>query len=270
MSLAGATRSEFTKQFSTSIWWILGLVMVIYLGSMGAGLAAAIGFAASGIVPDDAMGSLPGGATVLYSLSTSLGYVFALIIGTLMVTSEFRHATLTPTFLAVPARARVLGGKLIVGAVLGVLYALLALASTVGPASGLLAAFGQPIELDSSQTWAMFGRAIIAMVLWTLMGIGLGALLRNQVVAIVAILAFTQFVEPIVRAAGSFVEGLGGVANFLPGAASDALVGASLYDAFAAPASDSLAWWAGGLVLVAYAAVFLVLGYVTSWRRDVG
>lgn len=269
MSLVGATRSEFTKQFSTSMWWILALVMVIYLGSMAAGLAAAIGFSASGVVPDEAMGSLPGGASVLYSLSTSLGYVFALIIGTLMVTSEFRHATLTPTFLAVPARGRVLGGKLIVGAALGLLYAVLALVSTVGPASGLLAAFGQPIELDTADTWAMFGRAIIAMVLWTLMGVGLGALLRNQVVAIVAILAFTQFVEPIVRAAGSLIEGLSSAANYLPGAASDALVGASLYDAFAGPASGPLAWWAGGLVLIGYAAVFLILGYLTSWRRDV-
>ena len=73
------------------------------------------------------------------------------------------------------------------------------------------------------------------------------------------------------RAAAGFVDGLTSVTQFLPGAASDALVGASLFTTAASgvSAEDQLAWWAGGLVLLAYAVVLLVLGYLTSWRRDV-
>ncbi len=30
-----------------------------------------------------------------------------------------------------------------------------------------------------------------------------------------------------------------------------------------------LEWWAGGLVLAAYAALLMLLGHIFSWRRDV-
>ena len=58
------------------------------------------------------------------------------------------------------------------------------------------------------------------------------------------------------------------MARFLPGAASDALVGASFYSTLAG-GSDALEWWQGGLVLAGYAVVFLVVGASTFWRRDV-
>ncbi|MCB1299015.1 MAG: hypothetical protein KDB08_08550 [Microthrixaceae bacterium] len=103
-------------------------------------------------------------------------------------------------------------------------------------------------------------------------GVGLGALIRNQVAAIVIVLAFTQVIEPILRLAGSFVDWVNEVTRFLPGAASDALVGASFYSALAGAdgsASGALAWWQGGLVLLGFAVVFAVLAQLFSWRRDV-
>ena len=112
---------------------------------------------------------------------------------------------------------------------------------------------------------------ILAFILWVLIGIGVGALVRNQVGAIVGVLVFTQFLEPVGRAAASFVEGLSDFTRFLPGAASDALVGESLFaGAGATPASaDPLEWWVGGLVLLGYAVVLVALGHLLSWRRDV-
>ena len=109
-----------------------------------------------------------------------------------------------------------------------------------------------------------------ALVLYTVIGVGVGALLRNQVGAIVGVLVFTQFIEPIGRTAAAFVDGLADYTRFLPGAASDALVGASVLSASMAQGSaDSLEWWVGGLVLLGYAVVFVVLGQLVSWRRDV-
>ena len=67
------------------------------------------------------------------------------------------------------------------------------------------------------------------------------------------------------------VEGLSDATRFLPGAASDALVGASVFNA-ATPGGtggDPLEWWAGGLVLLGYAVVLIALGHLFSWRRDV-
>ena len=56
-----------------------------------------------------------------------------------------------------------------------------------------------------------------------------GSVVPNQVAAIVVILAFTQLVEPIARIALGAFDLTDGVAKFLPGAAADALIGASLF-----------------------------------------
>lgn len=275
MSLANATRSELTKQFSTSMWWILGIVLVFYIGSTAGGLAGVFGAAASGALPPGStnMPALPDDMVppLIYSLATAVGYVFPLMIGTLLVTGEFRHKTLTPTFLATPRRGLALAGKVVAGVVMGALYGAVALVAVLLPGAGLLAVFGIGTQLDDGATWALLGRMVVAFVLWALIGIGIGTLVRNQVGAVVGVLAFTQFVEPIARLAGGFVDGLSDATTFLPGAASDALVGASLFTTIGgsgstAPGMESLA---GGLVLLGYAAVLLVLGYLFSWRRDV-
>ncbi|MEJ1154064.1 ABC transporter permease [Microbacterium marmarense] len=271
MSLIAATRSETTKQFSTSMWWVLAIVFVLYVGSSAGALGFVFAASASGSLPGEAP-QLPASeiAPVLYSAATSLGYVFPLLIGTLLVTGEFRHKTLTPTFLAVPRRGRVLWAKLIASVPLGVLYGALGVLATVGPSAALLAAYGLDTELDSTDTWAMIGRMMIATLLWVFVGIGVGSLVRNQVGAIVGVLVFTQFIEPIARTAAAFVEGMTAVTQYLPGAASDALVGASILT-MASPGGtgESLEWWAGGLVLLGYAAALLALGALVSWRRDV-
>ena len=270
MSLAAATRSETTKQFSTAMWWILALVLAVYVGFTAAVLGFVFAAAATGSLPGDAPPMPEDGlAGVLYSTGTAVGYVFPLLIGTLMVTAEFRHKTLTPTFLATPKRGLVLWAKLLVGVLLGVLYGVVGVGASVGASVGFLAGYGVDTELGSLDTWAQFGRMLLAYVLWVLIGIGVGALVRNQVGAIVGVLVFTQFLEPVGRAAAAFVDGLSNVTQYLPGAASDALVGASVFAISTPGGATSLEWWAGGLVLLGYAVVLVLLGHLTSWRRDV-
>lgn len=271
MTLAATTRSETTKQFTTSAWWVLAVVLFAYIGFTAAVLAFVLSMSATGALGGDAPQAPEDGlAQMLYSTATSVGYVFPLLIGTLMVTAEFRHSTLTPTFLATPRRGTVLGGKLVVGALLGLLYGVIGVIAAVAPSAAFLAGYGLSTELSSVDTWTMFGRMLLAYVLWVFIGIGIGALVRNQVGAIVGVLVFTQFIEPVARAAASFVEGLQRVVGYLPGAASDALVGASVFTGMAPGAmDDALEWWVGGLVLLAYGAVLVLLGYLASWRRDV-
>ncbi len=270
MSLVRATRSEFTKQFSTSIWWVLGLVLAAYVGSTASGLSVVFALVATDALPAGSQGApLVGDAyPLVYSIASAVGYVFPLLIGTLLITGEFRHQTLTPTFLATPRRGRVLWGKIIAGAVLGALYAVVALAVTVGPGAGVLAGFGLDTGLESLDTWTMFARIVLAFVLWVLVGIGVGLVVRNQVAAVVIVLAFTQFLEPLLRIGGSFVAALTDVARYLPGAASDALVGASVFS-MSTGAEGALEWWGGGAVLLGYALALLLIGHIAGWRRDV-
>ena len=271
MSLMAATRSESIKQFSVSTWWVLAVVLFAYIGFTAAVLGLVLTAAANGSLPGDAP-RIPadGLGDLLYSTATAIGYVFPLLVGTLMVTSEFRHKTLTPTFLATPRRGRALVAKVVVGVVFGVLLGVVGVIASVGISAGVLAASGIDTRLGEGDTWAMIGRMVLAFVLWTLIGIGVGALVRNQVGAIVGVLVFTQFLEPVARTAASFVDGVDAVTRYLPGAASDALVGASVFSiAGGTGAADPLAWWAGGAVLLGIAVVLLAVGYATSWRRDV-
>lgn len=269
MNLVNAFRSELKKQFSTAMWWVLAVILLAYVGFTAGALAATFGATAAGV--------LPGGEAVpeallpplVYTLATAVGYVFPLMIGTLLVTGEFRHKTLTPTFLATPRRGIALGGKVGAGVVLGVVYAVVGIVAAVGLGAGLLAAFGVDTQLGLGETWATIGRMVLAYVLWVLVGMGVGALVRNQIAAVVGVIAFTQFLEPVLRTIGGFAEAVTPVTRFLPGAASDALVGGSLYTMLVPSGADELAWWAGGLVLLGYAAVLLVAGFFTSWRRDV-
>jgi hypothetical protein len=89
------------------------------------------------------------------------------------------------------------------------------------------------------------------------------------VAAIVIVLAFTQFVAPLLRLASSFAEWTAQIGQFLPGAASDALVGASFFSLAGGAGGPSLEWWQGGLVLLGITVLVSVLGWFTSWRRDV-
>ena len=268
-------RSEYTKVTSTRMWWLLGLVLFLYVGVSAAGIALLFGFQLQGA--GDATPGTPGQQLppaemlppIIYSLASSVGYVFPLLIGALSVTNEFRHQTLTPTFLASPRRGGVLAAKSIMGFAFGALYGAIALLAAVGLGALILSLFDIDPLLGESDTWALIGRAVIAMALWAAVGVGVGALIPSQVGSIVVILAFTQFLEPILRFAAGFVDVLGEIGQFLPGAAGDALVGASFFAVATPEGVPMLEWWQGGLVLAGYAALLTALGYLTSWRRDV-
>lgn len=271
--MIAAIRAETLKLTSTRMWWVLLLVLigyVLFIAGIIAGAFGALGseLAGAGAPPLDPA-SLP---PLVYSSATAVGYVLPLILGALAVTSEFRHQTLTPTFLATPRRGTVLGAKMIVLAVAGAVFGIAGAAAAIGIGAPVLELTGQSAELGNSDTWTLAGRVVLAMALWAVVGVGVGALVPNQVASIVIVLAFTQFVEPILRLGASVWEWSAHVGNFLPGAASDALVGASIYT-MAMPGGsgvDPLTWWQGGLVLLlGYAVIATVAGYLTSWRRDV-
>jgi hypothetical protein len=273
--LAGV-RAEFTKIGTTRMWWLLAIVLFAYIALISGGLGALFGLISTGKITRG--GGDAGAAArvfrnlapVIYSFATSVGYVFPVLLGALATTGEYRHQTLTPTFLANPRRGQVLGAKVTSTFVVGALYGVVALLAAVGVGAIVLSIVGVDTALGDSAIWAQVGRSILAMALWALIGVGLGTLVPNQVATIVIVLAFTQFVEPLLRLATSFSEVTANIGKFLPGAASDALVGASVFT-ISSPGTVSaqLDWWQGGLVLAAYAAIFVLAGYFVSWRRDI-
>ena len=272
-----AIRAEFVKLVTTKMWWILLIVLFAYVAFTATILAFAFSTGMSSAdgtgTPGQGAPQLPADALppIIYSIAHSIGYVFPLLLGTLAVTGEFRHQTLTPTFLATPRRGRVLAAKLVVMAIFGALYGVVAVIAAVGPGAAILSIDDGLTGLDDGELWLMFARIVLAMALWAIIGVGVGALIPNQVAAIVVVLAFTQFIEPILRTVAAFVDWAASVGNYLPGAAGDTLAGASIFTALGMSAGEApaLEWWHGGLLLLAYALVATVVGYLVSWRRDV-
>ncbi len=264
---AGAFRGEWKKIFTTRSWWILGLVMILYV-AFTAGLVGAL----VGLGLDDMGVGDPGSelARYIYTLGPTIAYLFPVLIGALSVTSEYRHHTLGSTFVWNGSRNAVLAAKVTTQLIMGMLYGIAALAAAVLSSAFFLAHAGFDTGLGEGSTWLMFLRAVVAMGIWATIGVGIGILVRNQAAAIVIVIVFTQFIEPIARMAGAFNEVVGNIVGYLPGAASDSFTGASFYSAItSAGGYDGLSWWAGGLVLAGYAALVLVVGWLTRWRADV-
>ncbi len=266
-----ALRAEVGKLLTTRTWWILAIILALYVGFVSGGLGAIFGFSSTSEIGDGGGQAPPTDilAPTLYGSVSTFGYVFPVLLGALAVTSEYRHQMLTPTFLATPKRGVVLAAKSLALLVFGAVYGLIGVIASVGAGAGALALFGLDTQFDNSETWAMMGRAILALALWAVIGVGIGALIPNQVAAIVVILAFTQFVEPTLRAVTMFADWAAALGRFLPGAASDALVGAPSFFTLGMADEDAFTWWQGGLLLGSLALVLTVLGYFVSWKRDV-
>jgi ABC-2 type transport system permease protein len=272
VNLVNATRAEFSKLLTVRLWWILAIVLFVYVG-FTAGLLAGVFTGLIDSTGDQLPAALADVHLIVYSSASSIGYVFPVLLGALVTTSEFRHQTLTPTFLANPRRGQVLLAKVITLAVFGAFYGAVAVAASVGVGGAVLSVTGGDAMLDSEDTWLLMARAVVAMALWGAVGVGLGAVVPNQVAVIVILLAFTQFLEPVLRLGASVWEWTARLGQYLPGAASDALVGASVFS-IAGPGGPSastmmLEWWQGGLVLLAMALVATAIGYFTTWKRDV-
>ncbi|MFI6317890.1 ABC transporter permease [Nonomuraea sp. NPDC050556] len=254
-------RAELQKLFTTRLWWVMMLSMLAYAGlSLGVFIAFA-GQAGQGGGP-----ALPSRDSldfqrVIWGSGLS-GAIFPMILGIVMMTSEYRYQTITTTFLTTPRRERVVAAKLGAGVLVGLLFGIavmLLTALAVIPAvqlSGGSFAFTDPYVLRAT------GAVPAALALYTLFGIGLGALIRNQIGAILAAVGWVFIVEALLTA----IPPLQPVGKWTPGGAANSLL-ATIDVGFGA--SRLLPAWAGALVLAGYALVFAAVASMTTIRRDV-
>lgn len=246
--MSGAIRSELLKLRTTRTF--LGIVIATLA------LVALIAGAQAAADPFD-RGSTPG--IDLLDVA-GLAQPFALVLGILAVSTEFRHGTITPTLLATPDRTRLMVAKLsahvTAGLVLGIVaYALAAvLMSIVLPlrdiSTGL--ALGDGIEQVAG------GIACIALL--AAIGVGVGAVIRNQVGAVIGGLAWYLMIEPLLAAiptVGGWIEdyGIGGAVTALSRSGFDG--------------GADISQIAGGLLLLLYAALLAAAGAVLLRRRDI-
>jgi hypothetical protein len=219
-------------------------------------------------------GSGPGGVDTarpyLFGIGASMGYIFPVIVGALAVTAEYRYSTIVPTFLGEPRRWVAMVAKVVAAVPMGFLIGVVGtVACIAGTGLGFIVG-GGAAGIFTLDTLTLAGLSVLTHTVWALVGVGLGMLVTSQVGVIIAVLAFTQLVEPVLRVGMSVFSATQGIPKFLPGAAADALAGGhSVYAALSTGVTDQLTIWQGGLVLAAYGVAFGVLGYFLRIRRNV-
>jgi ABC-2 type transport system permease protein len=241
-------RSELRKMRTTrtNVGLLLGLVALILLGVIGGGFSS------------EADLSLPENQRELIG-NGAFAAAFAAMIGVMAMTSEYRHGTIRATFVFTPARVRVVLAKvaasLLVGAGFGALGAGLGLGSGVA----MIRLRGYDLLITSADVRRLLLGTIVMAALWAALGVGLGALARNQVLAIVGLFAWVFVVETLV------FQYLPDVGRYAPGAAGTAMTGSTVGDSSVHLLSAPV----GGALLAAYAVALVLAGALAVSRRDV-
>lgn len=244
--------AEFRKLFTTWLWlWLLvaALAIVGLLASLDIALGDQPGS------PSPPLSTVEGQHTLV--AVAGMAATLAAVLGAVGMTGEYRYGTASPTFLATPHRWRVVLAKLITYAIVGAGYGLASIAMVAAIAVPWLGARG--IELHGEGMAGVVLGNIAAVALFAMLGVALGALLREQVATVVSLLIYLFVVENIL----TNLSALESWSVYLPGAARDALTGVTKTHA------DLLSPAAGGVVLVVYAAALAVTGLALSVRRDV-
>jgi len=221
--------------------------------------AGALGLVLLIVILSSALGK-EGDTTMEDALTSgAFALVFALLLGILAVTSEFRHGTITPTLLVVPRRTRLLLAKLGASALTGLVLGLVVTVAVALIVAGITSARDIDDNATGSQVVHMVIGGTLAVALFALIGLGLGAIVRNQVGAIIGALVYMLIVEPLSNLIPTFGDW---VAKYGLGGTSGALSQTSGGD-------NVLAQVPGGLLLAAYAAILLAIGVVLVNRRDI-
>jgi len=279
-TLARLVRAEFMKLRTTDTGWLFlaGFIAftMLALTINGFGIHHQLypqkGLDGPQALAEAARSRTPAGvAAIAASMMTSghlFGVIFALLLGVLVVTSEFANQTAAVTFVTVPRRATVIKAKMAAAACCGALFWL---------AGTVIAAVATPLflytqHISTSLTGWTVARSVLlnllAFVAWGVFGLGLGAVLRSQMASVIgalvvyagsfgAILVFTLLYNLFHQAwllAGPVIA---------PAVASEVMVTSGPAFPYAPPG------WVGGIILIGYTVALVAGGIALTKRRDV-
>lgn len=260
--MTAAVRAEFRKFFTTRMWW--GLAIATFV----AAIAFAVAFGFIYTIKNDPSDPRPAPtgtplqvANSVYTAGLGVGYLLTLTIGVMQIGSEYRHKTITSTFLGTPRRARVMAAKIIALLGIGAIYGVISLVGAVIAGSIVLHARGFA-PFPEAGVFRTLALALLVLGLWALIGLGAGILIPNQVAALLISIGVAWIVEPLAGFGLSFwTWGREHIVPYLPSQATSAMVSGVTQGG--GQQVHLLAWWGGALVLAAYAAAMAGFG---SWR----
>jgi ABC-2 type transport system permease protein len=247
-----ALRAEWVKLTTVrSTWWTLAATF-----ALGAGLTILMCWGNAEWLASAEADESPGS---FITWGMMIAQICAVVLGALVVTTEYSTGMIRGSFAAVPARGRVLAAKaLLVTAVLFVVGTVTALVGYLG-GNWFLDREGIGMALEGDVLRSMYGSGLF------LAGIGLftvavGFLLRHTAGTISIVLALMLI--------------LGNMVNLVPGAIGEWLVKlmpGNAGSSVATPVSfnpNLLEPWTGFAVFAAETGVLLALAWVVVRRRD--
>jgi ABC-2 type transport system permease protein len=203
----------------------------------------------------DRISTSSGQLTVLLEGGATIGALFAGLFGAMSLTGEIRHGTIRPTFLGIPQRGRVLAAKALTSVLAGAALGLVAAGIAAAVGSSAMVARGAVLHLGAGDYTRLLLGGAAGAALMAAIGLGVGALVRNQVATVVGMIVWLLFVENIL---GDSVPSVG---RYMPGALARALAGERSGMLHSAPLAL--------LLLVFYAEAIAVIGWRITLRRDV-
>lgn len=191
--------------------------------------------------------------------------MLAVVFGILGMTNEYRHGTITYTYLDTPRRWVVVAVKLVCYGLVGA--AVMALTGAVTAVTVIVTASVRDVPLTAGQslqgvlTWGNVALFVATVGLMTAFGVGLGALFRAQVPTVAGALVWALAIEPVVQALRP------AIGRFLPFTAFEQLNfgGGTSADGMTSGLTRPEAF----LVSLAYIAVASIAAVYISLRRDV-
>ncbi|MEV0898724.1 ABC transporter permease [Actinoplanes sp. NPDC049802] len=262
--------AELLKLRTTALWWIFAIILVPLWG-------LALGFnwlttdAALSMSPEDVqeagLGDLERLVSGLYTSGQFAGVLLVLLLSAILVTSEFFHLTATSTFLTTPKRERVIIAKMITAVIIAVIVWLFTTVLNVAITPIVLGTMNQPTFLGDAFVWQAIGLNGLAFVLWALVGVGAGVLIRSQIGATITLSVVyvigTQVLSIVFFVLSEYVwEGFMDLRVLVPTFASDLLISGPTL-------AEDPPRWVGGAILVGYAVVMSVIGTLVTKRRDI-
>ncbi|WP_353950167.1 hypothetical protein V6K52_10990 [Knoellia sp. S7-12] len=214
-----------------------------------------------GVIEENSPISLDDPGLLALVVGTGFGapQVLMTLLGVLAFTQEFRYGTITSTYLGEPRRMRVLVAKGLSLALASVVITTLTLAVTMTLSIALIRSQDGDVTV-AEQFWETVAAGFVVMAAYGVVGVSIGALIPNQIAAVVGVLIWMLAVEQMVIPL--FPE----VGRWLPFAAAGSLMQLGPSYGFD---DQLLSVPMGGLVLLGYTASFAVLAMRISPRRDV-
>ncbi|MBO3736442.1 ABC transporter permease [Actinoplanes flavus] len=263
--------AELLKLRTTALWWIFAIILVplwgLALGFNWLTMNAALSLSEADL-EEAGLGDLERLVSGLYTSGQFSGVLLVLLLSAILVTSEFFHLTATSTFLTTPRRERVIIAKMVVAVIIAVVVWLFTTVLNLALSPIVLGTMDQPTYLGEPFVWQAIGLNGLAFVLWSLLGVGAGVLIRSQIGATITLSVVyvigTQVLSVIFVVLSEFVwEPFMDLRVLVPTFASDLLISGPQLP-------DDPPRWVGGVILIGYAAVMSVIGTLVTKRRDIG